>query len=181
MNQANIPSVTNGRTPWRPTMQLRSQNGTKASLCRHTMGLGYAAQRVAPIALPDFWQHQEAKRRLVVLCDWLEKRLAKPVRIRRLDGHARRIEIFESLTYTVRPQGKYIFSGELHDGHNVPTDYNFEVGRPLITSNWLRPILEHLGLYQRDQGDLFFEEGVADELNLWIADTAYRLLLRAPA
>ena len=144
------------------------------------MGLGYAAQRVAPIALPDFWQHQEAKRRLVVLCDWLEKRLAKPVRIRRLDGHARRIEVFESLTYTVRPQGKYIFSGELHDGHNVPTDYNFEVGRPLITSNWLRPILEHLGLYQRDQGDLFFEEGVADEVNLWIADTAYRLLLREP-
>lgn len=177
MNQANIPSVTKERTPWRSTMQLRTQNGAKASLCRHTMGLGYAAQRVAPIALPDFWQRQEAKRRLVVVCNWLEKRLSKPVRIRRLNGNARRIEVFESLTYTIRPQEKHIVSGELHDGHNVLTDYNFEVGCPLITSNWMRPVLKHLGLYQ---GDLFFEEWVVDEVNLWIADTAYRLLLREP-
>lgn len=180
MNQANIPSVTKVRTPWRSTMQLRTQNGAKASLCRHTMGLGHAAQRVAPIALPDSWQRQEAKHRLVVVCNWLEGRLSKPVRIRRLTGNARRIEVFESLTYTIRPQEKHIFSGELRDGHNVPTDYNFELGRPLMTSIWLRPVLERLGLYQRDQGDLFFEEEVADEVNVWIADTAYRLLLREP-
>lgn len=145
------------------------------------MGLRNAAQRVEPIQLADFGQWQEAKHRLVVLCSWLEERLSKPIRTRRLDGNARRIEVFESLTYTIRPQEKYIVCGELRDGNNVFTDYVFEIGRPLSTSYWLRTVLAHLGLYNSDQGDLFFDDALADEVNDWITATAYRLLLREPA
>ena len=175
-----MPIVANRRTPWRSTMQLRVQGKAQTTTYRHTPGLAYAAQQVVPMSLPALWQQQEARHRLIVACSWLEERLSKPIRIRRLDGNARRVEVFESLTYTILPQEKRIVCGELRDGHNVFTDYAFEIGRPLITPYWLRSVLEHIGLYQRDQRDLFLDEELADEVNNWVARITYRLLLREP-
>lgn len=180
MKPSQQPSIDDGRIPWRSAVQLRRQPEHHAALRPLITGLARAAQRAAPPEFPDSWQRLEAKRRLVVVCDWLEECLARPIRVRRLGGRVRRIEVFEALTFTIDPKERFIASGELRDGENVFTSHVFEVGRPLITPLWLGSVLQRLCLYQREQGDLFFEAGADDAVQAWITQTAYRLLLREP-
>ncbi len=180
MKPGQQPSIDDGRIPWRSAMQLRRQPERHAALRPLAMGLARAAQRAAPPEFPDSGQRLEAKRRLVVVCEWLEERLDRPIRVRSLGDRVRRVEVFESLTFTIDPKDRCITSGELRGGENVFTTQVFEVGRPLITPLWLGSVLQRVGLYQREQGDLFFEAGAEDAVLAWITQTAYRLLLREP-
>lgn len=180
MKPSAHPSIDDGRVPWRSAVQLRRQPEHHASQRPLAAGLADAARRVALPEFPDFSQQLEAKRRLIAVCNWLEERLAKPIRVRNLGGRVRRIEVFESLTFTIDPKERCITCGELCDGEHVFSDHVFEVGRPLIKSFWLRSVLQRLGLHRHEQGDLFFQSGADGAVREWITETAYRLLLREP-
>lgn len=174
--------VAQGRVSWSPRLQLRLfSHGLEPSQQTGQRTLGQAARRVAPPVLPLRCQSEEAKRYLVLLCDWLEERLERPLKITRLPGNSRRITVFSSLTYTIRMDGRYIVSGKHVAGQDDTFSHPFEIGRPLESDAWLRPVLENLGIGASLQAELFFAGVDHEEVIQWLVATAYRLLLRQPA
>lgn len=180
MGQTAIQINTSAQTPWRTSIQLRAQASRKPYLQLFKSELINAAKRVAPIKLDFPWQGKEAKRRLIVFCEWLDKQLANPIQSRSLGNGIRRIKVFGAITYVIDTIENAIYVGEWRDGELIETAAIFEIGRPLITSKWLQPVLEHAGMFQEEQGDLFFGEAHFYRVGNWIADTAYRLLKGDP-
>lgn len=181
MGQSATQINTLAQVPWRPAIQLRaqvSQNTPPPQL--HKSELVQAAKRVAPIKLDFSWQEKEAKRRLVAFCEWLDEQLANPIQPRSLGNGIRRIKVFGAIAYVIDTIENAIYVGEWRDGELIETAAIFEVGRPLITSKWIQPVLEHAGMFQEEQGDLFFGEAHFYRVGNWIADTTYRLLKRDP-
>jgi hypothetical protein len=144
------------------------------------ISLRAAARNAEPPAWFADWQRDEARLRLFHLCDWLDGQLARPVRAEQIRRSGRRIRIFDALAYSVYPEDRFVISGEIHGGRFEPRKHIFEVGRPLVTSWWLGPVLRKLGLADAVQSDLFFRAEQGNDLAQWLADTAYRLLLRNP-
>lgn len=140
----------------------------------------FAARNAEPPAWFDRWQRDEAKLRLFHLCDWLEKRLEQPARVERFGKSGRLIRVFNHLAYSVRPDDRFVISGTVDRGRFEPIQDVFEVGHPLISPLWLKPVLRHIGLADGDQSDLFFSANETDDLAWWMAEAAYRLLLRNP-
>jgi hypothetical protein len=67
-------------------------------------------------------------------------------------------------------------------GEHVLGAFNFEVGRPLASANWVLQILRKLNPVDVDQGDLFFGATEAKELAFWLAEAASAsLTVRAQA
>jgi len=116
----------------------------------------------------------------MTLCEWLDNHLDKPARVNNTGQDSRLITIFDSLAYRVDYKNRRIVSGTQINGHFKPDNAIFEVGRPLASPFWLLPILKNLSLACAEQGDLFFEMSLMDDLAHWLSSTAYRLLLRNP-
>ena len=180
MGQTAIQINTLAQAPWRPSIQLRAQASRNPHPQHYKSELIQAAKRVAPIKLDFPWQGKEAKRRLIVFCEWLDEQLANPIQSRSLGNGIRRIKVFGAIAYVIDTIENGIYVGEWRDGKLIETAAIFEIGRPLITSKWLQPVLEHAGMFQEEQGDLFFGEAHFYRVGNWIADTAYRLLKRDP-
>lgn len=180
MGQTATQINTSAQTPWRTSVQLRTQPSQSPRPQLHKSELINAAKRVAPIKLDFPWQGKEAKRRLVVFCEWLDEQLANPIQSRSLGNGIRRIKVFGAIAYVIDTIENGIYVGEWRDGELIETAAIFEIGRPLITSKWIQPVLEHAGMFQEEQGDLFFGEAHFYRVGNWIADAAYRLLKRDP-
>jgi len=116
----------------------------------------------------------------MTLCEWLDNHLDKPARVENTSRDSRLVTVFDSLAYRVDYKNHRIVSGTQIDGHFKPDNAVFEVGRPLSSPFWLLPILKNLDLACADQGDIFFETTLMDDLAHWLSGTAYRLLLRNP-
>jgi hypothetical protein len=169
-----------GRTPWRRHLQLRLFPAIADDGPEPVTSLAFAARSAEAVAYWKPWQKEEAYRRLAVLCSWLDDKLDEPARVTRIDGQVRQVTVFDGLVYTVDTGRRRISSGALLKGRHQPNDAVFEVGRPLLTHRWLGPILRNLGLANSSQADIFFDTTEGDDVELWLAETAYRLLLRNP-
>jgi hypothetical protein len=180
MGQTAIQINTLAQSPWRPSIQLRAQSSRKPHFQLYKSELIHAAKRVAPIKLDFPWQEKEAKRWLIVFCEWLDEQLANPIRSRSLGIGVRRIKVLGVIAYVIDTIENGIYVGEWRDGKLIETAAIFEIGRPLITSKWLQPVLEHAGILREEQGDLFFGGTHFYRVKNWMADTAYRLLERDP-
>lgn len=84
-----------------------------------------------------------------------------------------------SLAYDINVDRRAILSGTVFHGRHEPSNVLFEIGRPLTSHLWLMPVL-NLNLANATQGDLFFVDSELDDIAQWLADPAYRLLLRNP-
>jgi hypothetical protein len=180
MSRIDLSHISKGRTPWRRIFQLRPDAPAKLAELRPVLTLSSAARNAEPPTYFSSWQRDEAKHRLLVLCEWLDDRLEKPAHVTALSKGARRVTVFDSLAYSIYTDDRFIISGTLQNGHYEASNFAFEVGRPLLTSWWLRPVLKNLNLAETDQGDLIFDAAVVDDLAQWLSDSAYRLLVRNP-
>jgi len=180
MSREDLSHVASGRTPWRTWIQLRRRLVAAAPTRRARPDLVTAASRAESPTLPDAWMEQEAKRQLLILCQWLQDRLANPVRVHRLPDGSRRIEVFGSVTYLVHPSHRKVATGTMIDHRFESFSCAFEIGRPLASPRWLKFVLDHLGLGVSAQCDLFFGD-FAMEVAQWVEETTYRLLCRDPA
>ncbi|MDD5395624.1 MAG: PcfJ domain-containing protein [Thiothrix sp.] len=144
------------------------------------LALGLAARNAKPPSFLPSWQRDEAKLRLVLLCEWLDDKLDKPAKVSRVSKNVRRITIFEGLAYTVNSEKRSVISGTIRNKCYKENRYNFEIGRPLFTSWWLNSVLKNLNLIDHEQGELFFDDSQINGVEKWLADTAYRLLLKNP-
>lgn len=180
MSRDDLIDMSKGRTPWRRHFQLRSKQTPKEFEPEPVSTLSFAARTAEPPTyLPD-WQRQEALRRLVVLCEWLDERLDRPAHTYTKRKDYRQVHVFGGLYYSINYQDRHMAAGTLVDGQQTHTDVLFEVGRPLTSSVWLLPILKNLNLASSVQGDIFFDASMIADIGWWLADTAYRLLLRNP-
>lgn len=180
MSQVDLFHMSSGRTPWRRLLQLRSGVAPKEIEPEPVLSLPYAARNAEPPAFFSPWQRDEAKHRLLVLCEWLDDHLKEPAHVTTIGKGARRVTVFDSLAYSIYPNDRFVESGTQQDGHHEASNFIFEVGRPLLTSWWLRPLLRNLNLADTDQSDLIFQAAAVDDLAQWLSDAAYRLLLRNP-
>ena len=180
MSSDDLIHVSKGRTPWRRHFQLRRKPIPKEFEPEPVPAL-YIAARTAepPNYLPD-WQRHEVLRRLISLCEWLDDRLDRPAHTHTNSKDCRQVHVFEGLSYFINYEKRYITSGSLINGRYEPTGAVFEVGRPLTSHQWILPILKNLNLANGDQGDIFFDVSMVDDIAQWMAETAYRLLLRNP-
>jgi hypothetical protein len=169
-----------GRTPWRRQLQLRLFPALADDDSEPVTSLTVAARSVEAVAYWESWQKEEAYRRLRVLCEWFDEQLDHPARVTRVDAHIRQVTVFDCLVYTVDAERRRITSGGLIKGRHEPSEGIVEVGHPLITHRWLAPILRNLGLADFSQADIFFDTSEIGEVERWLAETAYRLLLRNP-
>jgi hypothetical protein len=160
--------------------QLRRKSAPKEAEAKPVYALSLAAQTAEPPAWMPEWQRQEAFRRLISLCKWLDDRLDKPAQVHAKGRNYRRITVFDGLGYSVDSENRSVSSGPVANGHYEPICGVFEVGRPLTSDLWLLPILRNLNLADADQGDILFDPSLVDEIARWLSETAYRLLLRNP-
>jgi len=180
MSRNDLTHMSKGRTPWRRHFQLRSKPVPKEIDPEPVTTLSYAARTAEPPTyLPD-WQRQEALRRLLILCEWLDERLDRPAHTYSKRKDYRQVHVFDGLYYSINYEDRYIASGTLVNGEKTHTKGIFEVGRPLTSRVWLLPILKNLNLANSVQGDIFFDASMIADIGWWLADTAYRLLLRNP-
>lgn len=180
MSQTHEGQMSRGRTPWRRMFQLRQEVVPKTVEETPVLSLQCVTQNAEPPTYFTEWQKDEAKHRLRVLCDWLDDKLNKPAHIHSIGKNARRVTVFESLTYSVHTDSRFIISGEIQGNRYEAYDCPFEIGHPLTSSYWLRSVLKNLNLADGAQGDLMFSTSTVNDLAQWLADTAYRALLKNP-
>ena len=180
MSREDLSHVASGRTPWRTWIQLRRRLVATVPVSRERPDLVGAANRAVPPPLPDVAMEQEAKRQVLILCQWLQERMANPVRVHRLPDGSRRIDVFGSVAYLVHPPHRNVATGAMIDHRFESFSCNFEIGRPLASPRWLSFVLDHLGLGVAAQCDLFFGN-FATDVAQWLEETTYRLLCRDPA
>jgi hypothetical protein len=125
MSREDLSHVASGRTPWRTWIQLRRRLVATVPARRARPDLVGAASRAEPLPLPDAWMEEEAKRHLLILCQWLQDRLAKPVRVHRLPDGSRRIDVFGSVAYLVHPTRRKVATGTVVDHRFEPLDCVF--------------------------------------------------------
>jgi hypothetical protein len=169
-----------GRTPWRRQLQLRLFPALADDDPEPVTSLTVAARSVEAVAYWESWQKEEACRRLRVLCEWFDAQLDHPAHVTRIDAHIRQVTVFDGLVYTVDVKRRCIESGGLIKGRHEPSEAVVEVGHPLTTHRWLPPILRNLGLADFSQADIFFDTSEIGDVEQWLAEAAYRLLLRNP-
>jgi hypothetical protein len=145
------------------------------------LSITQAALRADVSCPPASWQPNEAARRLMLLCSWLQKHLDNPICISELPNDVRQIEVLGALVYRVESQKREISVGKRVDGVLEPYPYIFELGRPLSTHFALDAITEKLGLGGENQDGGDSSDGCEDDLKIWLTETAYRFLLRDPA
>jgi hypothetical protein len=180
MSREKLAHVSEGRRPWRRWVQLRRPVQQGAAEPVPVLALRVAAKNAEPPAWFSDWQRDEAKLRLLQLCEWLDDRLERPFRVERAGRCGRRIRVFDSLAYSIYPDDRFVIAGTIYLGGYEPSKDVFEVGQPLISPLWLKSVLRNLHLADADQGDLFFRAEENHDLSCWLADAAYRLLLRNP-
>jgi hypothetical protein len=165
------------------SLQLDLWDGGEAVLfpARRPLSITQAALRVEVGCPPASMHSDEAGRRLIQFCAWLQGHLDEPVRIKQLSNEERRIEVFQALAYRVEPQKREISVGRWLDGVWERIPFNFEVARPLATAFALDPVVDLLGLGDCRQGGDKVADGSEDPVKSWLTETAYRLLLRDPA
>ncbi|MBI3149158.1 MAG: PcfJ domain-containing protein [Betaproteobacteria bacterium] len=180
MSRDQYAHITDGRKPWWRWVSLRHSPSDLVVEPIARQSLREAASTVESPVWYAPWQRAEAKHRLFKLCDWLDGRLKRPARVERVGPRGWRVEVFDSFAYTVCLDEQSVSSQAIYQRRLEPLDGAFEVGRPLISPNWLTPLLYNLNLIDAPQRDVFFhpaeEEGLAD----WLKQAAYRLLLRHP-
>lgn len=180
MSRQNLFANATGRTPWRPWVQLR-EVAPRGDTIKHGFPfLTDAASKVSRQPEQRDWHWDDVRFRLKVLCDWLEKRLPNPVRTRKLKGGGKRVDLFNTVTYTFLPNMQGVLAGKLVGGRYEQTNWDVEIGKPLSSAWWLRLVIERLGLCDELQADLFNDGHDPAVITEWLADTAYRLLLREP-
>lgn len=182
MSKTDIHHVAYGRRPWRNIMQLRhGHNIQKKAGISANEGLLNAALRSEPSSQLDNKElYLEAEWSLVQLCKWLDSRLNHPLKVIKLKAGERQIEVFESFAYTISPKDRYFSVSEIVEG-DFPRNNNVEIGRPLLTSNWLKYVLVKLQLDYEHQGNLFVPNGFEEELKTWLSKSAYNLLKKQVA
>lgn len=180
MSQSHESQISRGRTPWRRMFQLRYEVAPREIEDEPVLTLSCAARHAEPPAYFTEWQKNEAKHRLTILCEWLEDHLEKPAHVTSIGNNARRVIVFDSLAYSIYSDSRFVIAGEILDGRYESSNFAFEVGRPLTTSYWLRAVVRNLNLADGNQGDLVFSHALVDDLAQWLADTAYRVLIRNP-
>ena len=180
MSKPDPSQISIGRTPWRRQLQLRLIPALSDDDPEPVTSLAFAARSARAIADWKPWQKEEASRRLQILCEWLDEQLDQPVRITRNSPHIRQVKVFDGLVYTVDTERRHIANGAMIKGRHEQNEGIIEVGHPLITYRWLAPILRNLGLASLSQTDIFFDTSETDDVEQWLAETAYRLLRRNP-
>jgi hypothetical protein len=181
MIQSHENHISRGRTPWLRRIQLRQEVAPRPDEPEPVYTLSQATRNAEPLAYFTDWQKVEAKHRLRVLCDWLDDRLKNPAHIHKIGKHARRVTVFDSLAYSIYSDSRFMISGEILDGRYEANDFSFEIGHPLTSSYWLRSVLKNLKLADSAQSDLMFNAALGDDLAQWLADVAYRALLKNPS
>lgn len=162
-------------------LDLLNIGETVSPPARRPLSLTQAALRADLNCPPASLQPDEAVRRLMLLCSWLQDHLDDPVSISQLPNDGRQIEVFGALAYRVEPEKREIAVGKLIDGQWEPIPFTFELGRPLSSAYALEAIVERLGLQDERYGDDNDSDDCEDHLKKWTTETAYRLLLRDPA
>jgi hypothetical protein len=180
MSRGNLRHVSEGRKPWQRWVQLRPSVPQKLDDPSPVFALRVAAENAEAPAWFSGWQQAEAKFRLIRLCDWLDDQLARPARVERAGDQGWHIKIFGSLLYSIYPDERYVMAGTIDQRRYIPSKEVFEIGRPVETSGWLKPILRSLGLVDAVQSDVFFLHDQVHDLAWWLEETAFRLLLRHP-
>lgn len=180
MRTSHHARLSNGRRPWTRQIQLRGDAAVEISPETRVTGMRQAVRKMVQSGLFSARQHLGTASRLVIASEWLEKHLARPVRVQKLRPNVWRVVVFGCLTYTVFPDEGRIASGRrVGKGHEY-FDFTFEVGKPLATPYWIRYVLEHIGLIDRSQQDLLCsDEDLKQDMRL-LEVTLYRLLLREP-
>ena len=148
---------------------------------RRPLSLTQAALRADLNCPPASLQPDEAVRRLMLLCSWLQDHLDDPVSISQLPNDGRQIEVFGALAYRVEPEKREIAVGKLIDGLWEPIPFTFELGRPLSSAYALNAVVEALGLDDESPCAADGSEVGEDPLKPWLTETVYRLLQRDPA
>lgn len=162
-------------------LDLWNTGNAVPALVRRQLSITQAALRADVSCPPASWQPDEAARRLMLLCSWIQEHLDNPLCITELSSETRRIEVFGALAYQVEPQKREISVGKLIDGAFEPYPYVFEIGRPLTTNFALDAVTARLGLGGEDQDGGDSSDGCEDDLRMWLTETTYRLLLRNSA
>ena len=180
MIQAHENHTSRGRTPWLRHLQLRPVVAAKPVEPEPVYSLAYATRNAEPLAYFTDWQKEEAKYRLKTLCNWLDDKLENPVHVTSIGKRDRRVIVFDSLAYSIHLESRFVISGEILNGRYESNDFSIEIGHPLTSSYWLRSVAKNLNLADGVQGDLMFNANIADDLAQWLADNAYRALLRNP-
>lgn len=165
------PDRTGSETASRP------RSGAVVAPVRTISVLSQRAGRIPPPARFTPWQQQEARRRLLLLCDWLHARLDRPVRNVKGRPGVRSLVVFECIAFNVYEAQGGIAPSVLPSGR-IPKQFDFEIGRPLRTDWWLWPVLEKLKLADTAQCDLLFAGATGEQLARWLADSAFRLVRR---
>lgn len=172
--------TSRGRIPWLRHLQLRPVVPSRHLEQGPVHSLAYATRNAEPLAYFTDWQKEESKYRLRTLCEWLDDKLENPVHVTSLGKRDRRVIVFDSLAYSIHLDSHFVISGEISNGRYESNDFSIEIGRPLTSSYWLRTVVRNLNLADGVQGDLMFNAAIADDLAQWLADNAYRALLRNP-
>jgi hypothetical protein len=133
-----------------------------------------------PEELAGEWEQEQAMRRLLALCHWLDRQLDAAIKVSALPCNARRIEIFDALAFTVQFQERQLHFAQPDDEHGKPITTPFEVGHPLSSPDCMLPIMAHLGLLLGRKDEYYFPTNFAGQLNNWVKNIAYRLLLLEP-
>ncbi len=180
MIQLHENHTSRGRTPLLRHLQLRQNASPRPAEPEPIYSLSHATRNAEPLAYFTDWQKEEAKYRLRILCEWLDGKLENPVHVTSIGKRDRRVIVFDSLAYNIHFDSRFVISGEILNGHYESNDFSIEIGRPLISSYWLRSVVKNLNLADGVQGDLMFNASIAEDLAQWLADNAYRALLRNP-
>lgn len=178
MPQTDYHHITRGRVHWRRWMQLRylPQAPSKLSAIKATT-LVDAAYKISP-PFKNSHAREEALWNLIKLCKWLDKQLARPIKITKHANGARRVEVFKCVVYAVSPTDRLVTGGWLINGHYEPHGSNIELGRPPFTEAWLAQIIEYLGLAGGLQHSLYIPHAQIQQVAQWVGKTAYSLLLK---
>lgn len=173
-----------GRVSWAPWIQLRLFSQQQDTPSLPSRSLKEAARRVAPLGTPHSWQADEGKRRLILLCEWLQAKLEDPIRTTNESDHRRRVTVFDSVTFSINYKDPYVVRGRMIDGRNEPLAEVFELGHPLADNGWIRYVIEHIWPdkfpWGAAQGNLFLSWEETEAVIEWLVETTYRLLLQQP-
>jgi hypothetical protein len=141
-----------------------------------------AERRPLPIPFGDRWEGWIAWRRLQILAERLDELLDDPVSVS-CCGDTRVVAAMGCVGYRIDYRLKTITPGRVHaDGGLETMTFGVEVFRPLITSWWLRWLIDDLELSDDGpQGQLFIPGQLIKWQVRWLTNIAYDLLQRHPA
>lgn len=163
------------RSPWRPYLQLRKcRSSNSAGKFTPSQEIDVAAQSTVPPSWPTHMQ-DEARHRLIKVCEWLKPRLKEAPHIRELTNELKMIRFLDVLVIFV-DSSKHEIRPFVGSHFNKRIDFfKFELGQVRPNYFLAKTIVEHL---QSRQMDLFITDDEQTLITSWVNATVFGLLGR---